>query len=452
MGILLNLWYNFIVMNLNPIFLDRMKEILNDEYEDFISSLEKEPQKSILINTNKISIKDFLNLVDFSCEQIPYERAGFYVDNQKRGRHPLHHAGAFYMQEPSAMFTVNSITFNGDEKVLDMCAAPGGKTIQIANRIPYGVLVSNEVNKSRSEILFSNVERMGLTNVIVANDTTQNIANAYGDCFDVCLVDAPCSGEGMFRRGDEVVKEWHVGLNEMCYKRQLEILFDADKTLKAGGLLIYSTCTYAVEENENVVKEFLRHRNYVLQNINYNLPRGIGISEAVRLYPHKVRGEGQFVAVLKKLEGDSNSCESTLKLSSSKLTNGFIDEYIQPYKAKEIKSQVAEYNKYSYYIADKEMIKKHINYVSLGVRLGQVVGSRFEPHHNFFTAFGRDFRNVLRLNLQDSLLNKYLRGETFEVDLSSGYGAVLLEEMSMGGYKISQGKFKNLYPKGLRNF
>ncbi len=450
--VFLILCYNFCMNNMNFIFLDRMKDLLKDEYDDFVLSLEQAIQKAVYANSYKISAEKFLSLIDFEVEQIPYETNGFYVDNEKRGRHPLHHAGAMYLQEPSAMFTVNAIDFNGDEKVLDMCAAPGGKTIQLANRIPNGVLVSNEFNRARSEILFSNVERMGLKNVIVANDSPQNIAKAYGDCFDVCLVDAPCSGEGMFRRGADVLKEWHPGINEMCAKRQLEILYEADKVLKEEGVLIYSTCTYAIEENEQVVNKFLSTRNYELQNIDWNFPRGINMKQAVRLYPHKVKGEGQFVAVMKKISGDANNSSSTMKLSSSKITCDFVNKNISAPVAKSINETVVEYGNYCYYAPHKEMIKKHINYVSLGVRLGQVVGTRFEPHHNLFTAFGKEFNTKLNLSLGDKFVEKYLRGETFDVDLPSGYGAVLLEGISLGGCKISQGKLKNLYPKGLRNF
>ena len=240
-------------MNIPDVFLERMRKILGDEFEDFVKALNDPIQKSIYINENKISVDKFKELVDFSLEQIPYEKAGFYVDYEKKGRHPLHHAGAFYMQEPSAMFTVNAIKFKGDEKVLDMCAAPGGKSIQIANRIPNGVLVSNEIVKNRAEILFSNIERMGLKNVIISNDTPENVASAYGDTFDVVVVDAPCSGEGMFRRGEDVTDEWYPEINDMCAKRQLEILNEADKTLKSGGKLIYSTCTYSEIENEGVM-------------------------------------------------------------------------------------------------------------------------------------------------------------------------------------------------------
>ena len=433
-------------MKINQVFLDRMRDILGDEYDDFYVSLNESIQKSIYVNENKISVKKFKEIVDFEIEQIPYEKAGFYVDNLKKGRHQLHHAGAFYMQEPSAMFTINSIKFNGDERVLDMCAAPGGKTIQIANKITDGVLVSNEFVKSRSEILFSNVERMGLKNVIITNETPNRLAEAYGDCFDVVLVDAPCSGEGMLRRGDEVASEWYPEINQMCAKRQLEILECADKTLKQGGTLIYSTCTYSPIENEDVVREFLKNHNYELINIDADLPRGIGMFQAVRLYPHKVRGEGQFVAVLKKLEYNENSCATNLKLTNSKITNEFMKNNFVT------NGDFVEYMNYSYFTPCKDLVKKRVNYVSIGVRLGQVCGNRFEPHHNLFTAFGKDCKLKLDFDFKDKMVEKYLRGETLDVDIPDGYGAILVNDCALGGFKISKGKFKNFYPKGLRNF
>ena len=423
-----------------------MDELLGDEFEDFKASLEKPLQKSIYVNQNKISTSDFKRVVDFSIEEIPYEKSGFYVDNEKKGRHPLHHAGAFYMQEPSAMFTVNAINFRGDETVLDMCAAPGGKSIQIANRIPDGVLVSNEFVKSRSEMLYSNVERMGLKNVIITNETPENLGEAYGDTFDVVLVDAPCSGEGMFRRGDEVTEQWNSKINEMCAKRQLEILSHADKTLKKSGILIYSTCTYSMLENEGVVREFLNLYNYELVYIDAEFSRGVNMNEAVRLYPHKVRGEGQFVAVLKKKGENNNSAHSALKLTNSKITNDFLKNHLIT------KVDAVEYKNYSYYTPRQELIKKKINYVSVGVRLGCVVGSRFEPHHNLFTSFGNSFKLTLQLDFRDEKTKKYLRGETFDVELKDGFGAILINNCPLGGFKISKGMFKNYYPKGLRNF
>ncbi len=432
--------------NFNEIFLNRMKEFLGDEFDAFYESLNQNLQKALYVNQNKISIQTFKDIVDFNIEQINYESAGFYVDNEKRGRHALHHAGAFYMQEPSAMFTVNALKFNGDEKVLDLCAAPGGKSIQIANKIPNGVLVSNEFVKSRSSILYSNIERMGLKNVIITNESPKNLAKAYSNTFDVCVVDAPCSGEGMFRRGEEVVNEWNVNLPKMCAIRQLEILDEANKMLKQDGYLIYSTCTYSLEENEQVVKTFMQKYNYKLVDIEGGFTRGINMPEVVRLYPHKVKGEGQFVAVLKKISENDLFDGKCLKLKGCKNSQEFLKKYtncsVLTYK----------YQDFSYFVPDVDLIKKDINYVSIGVRLGEDKVNRFEPHHYLFSAFGNNFKTKLNLRLQDENVNRYLKGDTLDVDLKDGFGTVLVEGCPLGGFKVSDGKFKNHYPKGLRNF
>lgn len=435
---------------LNKDFLARMKELLGGEYNDFCESLARPMEKAIYVNTRKISVDDFLHIVDFDCNKIPYEKAGFYVDDSKKGRHPLHHAGAFYIQEPSAMFTVNCFEFKGDEKVLDMCASPGGKTIQIANRVPNGIVVSNEFVKSRSEILFSNIERMGLTNVIVTNDKPENLAKAYANCFDVCLVDAPCSGEGMFRRGEQVSEQWNPGLIEMNSKRQLDILEQANKALKTGGVLIYSTCTYSTEENEQVVKNFLSRHDYVVEEIttddSWEISNGIGLEQAKRLYPHKVKGEGQFVAKLRKRETNDLIAVSSLKPKSNKLAEKFIFENLNK------QLNIFEQNGNCFAVIDNNFLKKDINYVSFGVKIGVVVKDRFEPHHNLFTSFGNEISRELNFDYHDKNVMKYLHGDVIDCDMSNGYGVFKINNIPLGGFKISNGQFKNLYPKGLRNF
>lgn len=433
---------------LNEVFLSRMKSILKEDFDDFITSLNQPQIKSIYVNENKIELNKFVEKIDFKIEQIPYEKYGFYVEEGVKGRHALHHAGAFYFQEPSAMFTVNAYDFRGDEKVLDMCSAPGGKSIQIANRLKSGVLVSNEINRSRCEILNSNIERMGLKNVIISNEKPENLARAYQGCFDVCLVDAPCSGEGMFRKGEDMINSWNPGLNQLCASRQLQILDSADKVLKQNGILIYSTCTYSIEENENVVLSFIKKYNYRLINIsngNINV-RGIDMPEAVRLYPHRQKGEGQFVAVMQKNSKTEENYGNNLKLKTSQIAKKFVQDTI----GKDFNCY--EYGNFVYNVPCLSMIKKNINYMSIGVRIGEIKNKRFEPHHNFFSAYGCEFFHKINFDFNDEKVKKYLKGETFEIGLQDGFGAFLIENCPAGGFKVSKGQFKNYYPKGLRNF
>lgn len=434
------------MLNLSPDFLSRMKCILGDEYPMFLQSLEQPKENAIYVNQNKMAVGKFKELIDFKISPIEYEPAGFYVDSTKKGRHPLHHAGVFYMQEPSAMFTVNAHQFKGDELVLDLCAAPGGKSIQIANRIPNGTLVSNEINKTRSEILFSNIERMGLKNVIVTNDKPENIAKAYADTFDVCLVDAPCSGEGMFRRGETVVQEWNKNLPAMCAERQLNILHHADIALKQNGILIYSTCTYSLEENEQVVTTFMKNYGYEIVNIKQNISRGINLEQAVRLYPHRVKGEGQFVAVLKKKSENLHCAENPMRLCVDKTAQKWLEANTN------LTCAVYESGNFSYIVSNAQLIKRKINYISWGVRAFERHDKRVEPHHNLFTAFGLEFNNKIDLEFTHLNVEKYLKGETFSCENENGYAAVLINSAAVGGVKITNGVAKNHYPKGLRNF
>lgn len=436
------------MIDLSEDFVSRMKALLKDDFAKFFSSLQDDAVKALYVNENKISVKAFEKIIDFPVSPIGYERAGFYIDTDKKGRHPLHHAGAFYLQEPSAMFTVNAYNFRGDEYVLDLCAAPGGKTIQIANRIPNGVIVSNEIDFSRSKVLFSNVERMGLKNVVVTNDTTENVTKAYANCFDVCLVDAPCSGEGMLRKGADISFNVKNNSIEKCAARQLEILEDANIALKNGGYLIYSTCTYNLEENENVIKKFLSEHNYKLVHIDCprNFARGIDMPEAVRLYPHLVRGEGQFVALLKKCEENLMEGNKGLKLRQNKKADEFFKIFMN------FDEKTYEYNKKLYIVKDLSMLKVGLNYISIGVEAGQLKDNRIEPSHNLFTSFGLGCEQKIDLDYHDKGILSYLKGEEIDANLKDGYGCVLVNGITLGGFKISAGKFKNHYPKGLRNF
>ena len=433
-------------MSLKQEFLDRMKNLLGNKFDCFCEKLNEPIQKAIFVNENKMPVEKFAKIVDFPIEPIEYERAGFYVDSEKKGRHALHHAGAFYIQEPSAMFTVNSIKFSGDEKVLDMCASPGGKSIQIANRITNGVLVSNEINPARCETLVSNIERMGLKNVVITCDKPEKIGKAYANYFDVCLVDAPCSGEGMFRRGDEVSSQWNSGLEDLCQQRQLEILEHANKTLKQNGILIYSTCTYSQKENEDVVTLFMQKHNYQLQDISYPNSRGIGLPQAVRLYPHENKGEGQFVAVLKKIEENEEIGSSVLKLQKSKFAKDFLQTNTN------LSCDVFELKNNCFIVRDLSSLKKDVNYMRIGVKVGEMKNKRFEPDHNLFSAFGLNFKNKLELDFKDENVKKYLHGDAFEVEIEDGYGSIIVNGCSLGGFKVVNGVLKNHYHKGLRNF
>lgn len=228
-------------------FTKRMKKLLGEEYGKFEASYSEDPVRSFRINTNKISKENFEKINPFGGEKIPYAENGFYFSGDGIGNHPYHHAGMIYIQEPSAMAAVESVDIQPDWNILDLCASPGGKSTQAASQNPDGVLVSNEIVLSRCKTLTGNIERMGFQNVITTCADAKRIAALYNEAFDLVIVDAPCSGEGMFRKDENAQKEWSVENVLHCAERQREILDKIKTTVKPGGLLLYSTCTFSLE-------------------------------------------------------------------------------------------------------------------------------------------------------------------------------------------------------------
>jgi len=435
-------------------FEERMKELLKNEYEAFESALNEAPVKAFHVNTKKISVEDFLKINPFDTEKIPYAKNGFYFSDGKIGNHPYHHAGMIYVQEPSAQAPVNCIKPEKDWKVLDMCAAPGGKSSQIACQIPNGFLFSNEYVSSRCKILSGNIERMGYENTAVINCDAQTIGKNFTEYFDLIICDAPCSGEGMFRKEENAVSEWSLENVEKCAIRQLEIIENIKNALKKGGTLVYSTCTYSLEENEELIKTFLENNpDFYLtetpEEIKNNSSQDIGNMEYTRrFYPHINKGEGQFVAVLKKKEGENTPKEIKdtllpLTKQEEKIVCEFLDETLTSYDKKKIK----KHNDSIIYIDEDIKIPK-VPVFLCGVKLGTVQKNYFQPHHQLFTALGHLFRKKINLSLKEA--EKYLHGETIPCEFNKGWCAVCIEDVAMGGGKAVNKTLKNHYPKGLR--
>ncbi|MDE7087139.1 MAG: RsmB/NOP family class I SAM-dependent RNA methyltransferase, partial [Clostridia bacterium] len=275
-------------------FKQRMRGQLGESYGDFIKSYERQQYKAIRVNTLKISPEEFKKISPFeSLTPVPWEPNGFYVDEEKAGKSILHAAGLYYVQEPSAMAAAPLLDVKEGERVLDLCSAPGGKGTQLAQSINgKGIIVLNEINFSRAKILSQNVERMGITNAAVISESPDKVCDYFEGYFDKVLVDAPCSGEGMFLKEESAVREWSEENVKSCAKRQSLILDSAQKALKPDGLLVYSTCTFAPEEDEEQIENFLKkYPNFKLL-------------EMKKLYPHECRGEGHFVALMQKTDGE----------------------------------------------------------------------------------------------------------------------------------------------------
>ena len=448
---------------LSDAYLSRMKTELSErELSLYLEAFEGTPTRALHRNEAKRGV-DIREILTNILTPIPYAEDGFYIESdEKLGNHPLHHAGAFYMQEPSAMMPIASARITPGMRVLDLCASPGGKSTQIANRIgESGLLVSNEIHPTRCATLAGNIERMGLRNAIVTNTDAKTLGGALPSFFDAVVVDAPCSGEGMFRKMPEAILEWSPELPLVCAERQRSILDDIAPALRLGGLLVYSTCTFSREENEDTVKHFLEtHPDFSLEALpDAVLAATVGESDGMRrFYPHVSRGEGQFCALLRRSEGESELAtplkrgrekeKSPLGLSPSelKLVSDFLDEVLTP----EAKHPTPILFKGSAVLAPAVLPLPERLIYSAGVTVGSIVKGRIVPHHAFFSAYGSDFRRRLELSPDDARLSAYLHGDTVSSELPDGWACISVLGYPLGGVKVSSGTAKNHYPKGLR--
>ena len=443
-------------MDLPKQFLERMKNIVPD-FDGFVKSYDKQPIKSFFVNQNKILEAEFLKLCNWHIEK--YAEGWKLSDDIKVGRTPEHHTGMIYMQELSAMMPTTFLPLESDDWVIDLCASPGGKSIQVANRITNGLLVSNEIVKSRASILKSNIERMGLKNVCITNNEPQQLEKCFGGCFDAVVVDAPCSGEGMFRKDENARLNWSEANVEACAIRQKAILETANKLLKQGGYLLYSTCTFSPDEDEQVVADFCLKHDYEIMPLSYlGAHKGIKIGElntdrCLRFYPHLFDGEGQFVALLKKNEPSNQFIDGKIYLkplskfpSEYKTLISFMQQNLTQYD--DIVNNLVFNNNIIYYVANKQIAESGVNLINAGVVVGEIVKGRFEPNHNLITCFGDRFKRCLEIDLDDS--HKFLKGDILNCG-QDGYVVVKFGGVVLGFGKASNGQLKNHYPKGLRN-
>lgn len=441
-------------------FENRMKDLLGDEYDKFAASYSEKAVRSFRVNTNKISKENFEKINPFGEEKIPYEETGYYFSCDGIGNHPYHHAGMIYIQEPSAMAAVAGLEIKSDWNILDLCASPGGKSTQAASKNPNGILVSNEIIPSRCKTLTGNIERMGFKNVITTCADAKKIASLYGEVFDLVIVDAPCSGEGMFRKDENAKKEWSVENVLHCAQRQREILEEIKTTVKPGGYLLYSTCTFSLEENEkNIDRFWAENENFELMSVDEKVVNATAdgiffdgcqtenIVRCRRFYPHIAKGEGQFLALMKKADGtdfkkmpQSALCE--ISKSEQKIIFDFLDETLFDYD----RSAVKKYKEnFVYYTSDFPV---PYGAFSCGVTIGSLQKNYIKPHHQFFSAMGDMFKQKIELDLD--FAKKYIHGETVPCKFDRGWCAVMIDGCSIGGAKAVAGTAKNHYPKGLR--
>lgn len=448
------------MINLPKDYVNRMKLLLGDEYPQYENALNEPPVKAFRVNTDKISLEEFNNINIFGKENIPYVKNGFYLEYEKVGNHPYHHAGMIYVQEPAAMAPAECIEIDADWKILDMCSAPGGKSSQLKNKLgKNGILVSNEIIPSRCKILTGNIERLGFKNTVTTCMDTARLAKVFPKTFDMIMVDAPCSGEGMFRKEDVAVLEWSLENVAKCAERQAEILENAVLCLKDGGYIVYATCTFSLEENEMTVDRFLtNHPEFEIVEVNpavkNNTSDGIlfkgcntpHISFARRFYPHKSKGEGQFMAVLHNKNSAMNDFKKPIaKSNPNPVVTDFLNSVLTDFEP----LYVSEYKGTPiYFPPDFEV--KNATVFALGVTIGELKKNYIKPHHQFFMALGEKFKRKIELSPDSEEIKKYLHGEEIPAPCPDGWAVVMVDGVAIGGAKVVSGIAKNHYPKGLR--
>ena len=443
-------------MKLPVEFTEELKKIIGEEdFSCYLGMFAEQPFRGISVNRLKTSPERLLPLMGMELKKSPFYKDGYYLpaDIQGIGKHPLHHAGAFYVQEPSAMSAVSLLDVQKGDRVLDMCAAPGGKSAQIASLLGgTGLIWSNEIVKNRAQILLSNFERMGISQGVVSSCRPDVLEKRLEGCFDKVLVDAPCSGEGMFRKDNDAVSEWSREHVRACAERQLAILLSAVNCLREGGILVYSTCTFSFEENENNVRRLLELCPELEPvPVDDEFGRKTELHCAVRITPME-GGEGHFAAKLRKKGNAPSVCAAnrTKPLSGDigKQARQLLEDIFVTVPEGEL-TVIGD----KLYILPSDMpTSEGTGIVRAGVQAGEIVKNRIEPCHSLFTSYPAEmFRRVVRLSLDDSRTADFLHGMEIDCDSGKGYAAVAIEEMTAGFGKCSGGRLKNKYPKGLRN-
>ncbi len=434
-------------------FIAELKGIFGDDITEYLNRADDEPFKGISVNRLKTDPERLIPLLPFEVRKSPFYKDGYYYsdDIQSIGRHPLHHAGAFYVQEPSASSAVSLLDIHKGDTVLDLCAAPGGKSSQIASCLGgTGLIWSNEVVKNRAQILLSNYERMGISKGVVSSCYPEVLCDRLEGFFDKVLADAPCSGEGMFRKNPDAIAEWSREHVRSCAERQLSILDSACKAVKEGGVLVYSTCTFSYEENEGVIKEFLRrHQDFEGCELTEHTGRQTELSCAVRITPIE-GGEGHFAAKLRRKGECTRSVKPALR---SKPDNRVSDvrKMLSEIFIKLPDGELSIINDKVFIIPELMPDIKNAGVIRAGIYAGELKKGRFEPAHALFMAsHPSELRQVLDMKADDERVKAFLQGHELECSLPSGYTAAAVEGIITGFGKCSGGRLKNKYPKGLR--
>lgn len=452
-------------------FLARMADLLGDEYEAFRAALARPPSVGLRVNTLKLSPQTFRALSPFELAPVDWCAAGFVLSERAQpGRHPYHAAGLYYLQEPTAMAAATLLAPQPGERVLDLCAAPGGKATHIAALMQgEGLLVANDIHARRAQVLAQNLERCGVRNAIVLNESPARLAERLPGFFDRILVDAPCSGEGMFRKSEPARRAWSPQHVLGCARRQEGIMTSAARMLRPGGLLAYVTCTFNPEENEGVIARFLRsHPDFAIETVEHypgfapgrpdwleEPERAIGqvLTKAVRLWPHRAPGEGGFIAVLRRA-GDDLATASTararyeLPARARWAFEGFCREHLTVME--ELK--LVALGPRLYALPSDAPDLRGLRVVRPGWWLGSLRGSRFQPSQALAMGLTcKAVRQVLDLPSEGEEVFAYLRGESLPAAGEDGWVLIAVDGYPLGWGRRVRGVVKSRYPRAWRN-
>lgn len=458
-------------MYLPSAFEDKMKRLLGKEYDSYIDCYGQPRWYGLRVNTNKITTEEFKGICPFEIRPIPWIANGFYYDGTQvsPAKHPYYAAGLYYLQEPSAMTPASRLPVCPGDKVLDLCAAPGGKSTELgAGLYGQGMLVANDISNSRAKGLLKNIEVFGIGNVLVLSEEPGKLVNYFPEYFDKILIDAPCSGEGMFRKEKKMIRAWEEHGPDYFSVIQRNILNKAAEMLKAGGLLLYSTCTFDPDENEGAIEALLNeHPEFEICSIaGYEgfasgLPevtagRNPDLSKTIRIWPHKMQGEGHYVALLKKRSSQTQAAQVTSRASHKERE---LPDELKQFLARVSRSfdplRMEFHGERVYYMPTEVPDLRGIRFLRTGLLLGELKKNRFEPSQALAMNLKmEEFKDVLNLSVCDNRVVKYLKGETLEImeaqDKEKGWRLVCVDGFPLGWGKISAGRLKNKYLPGWR--
>jgi len=462
-------------MELPEAFKEKMKKLMGESYQSLLDSYDQPESKGIRTNTLKLEPDELANKLPFETQAVNWCKEGFYIDHTVRpGKNPYYYTGLYYVQEPTAMAAVEVLDPKPGDWVLDLCAAPGGKSTQIGARLQgIGLLVANELVNSRAGILSTNIERMGMANAIVTNEFPERLVDSFYESFDKILVDAPCSGEGMFRKDPGALADWSLERVDRCMGKQEKILESAHRLLKPGGVLVYSTCTFSPEENEQIIEAFIEKYRYTLQTIelpgitdhgrvDWTRKQQQDITKTLRIMPMTVKGEGHFIAKLIKSEGIAEAIDVKQGYPKSRLKKAtrtdlqdyrdFAKNNLQAEFYQKIEDRLYLLGDHLYAIPAAIELERIANLKLLrtGLDLGTFKKNRFEPSYALAMALKlSQAKNSVDLNDED-LAYQYLKGEALNLQAPKGWVLVGYDGYPLGFGKASEGLIKNHYPKGLR--